>query len=196
MGPLISQGVIGPEWNYVIALVLCVFFGFILEASGFSSSRRLVGLFYGYDFVVFRVFFTAAIVAVSGIILMNYFGWIDINMLYVQPYFKGPAIVGGLIMGLGFVLGGFCPGTSTCAAAIGKLDAWAFVGGLFIEAFLFGVLFPVIDDFFFSGNMGTPKVYESLGISRNLFVFLLILIAVGGFYAVSWIEKKVKKVDY
>jgi uncharacterized protein len=196
MGPLIPQGVIGPEWNFVIALILGIFFGFILESAGFSSSRKLVGLFYGYDFVVFRVFFTAAIVAVSGIYLMSYFGWIDLNLLYVQPYFKWPTLLGGVIMGLGFVFGGFCPGTSTCAAAIGKLDAWAFVGGLFVGALLFGELYPLIDKFFFSGNMGAPKVYENLGMSRTLFTALLIVVAVGCFYAVSWIEKKVKKVDY
>jgi beta-glucuronidase len=35
-------------------------------------------------------------------------------------------------MGVGFVVGGFCPGTSVCGAAVGKIDGMVFVlGGLF-----------------------------------------------------------------
>ena len=45
MCPLIPNGIIGTGWDFVIALILGVAFGFILEASGFSSSRNIVGVF-------------------------------------------------------------------------------------------------------------------------------------------------------
>jgi hypothetical protein len=35
------------------------------------------------------------------------FGWIDLNLVYVNPMFIGSAIVGGIIMGVGFITGGF-----------------------------------------------------------------------------------------
>ena len=128
--------------------------------------------------------------------LLNYFGWIDIGRLYVQPTYWGAAIVGGLIMGLGFVTGGFCPGTSFTAASIGKIDALVFVGGTFVGSFLYGETYPLFKNFVNSGNEGGIKVYDSLGMSRGFFTFLLILIAVGMFYAVPLIEKRVKKPDY
>jgi uncharacterized membrane protein YedE/YeeE len=128
MGPFVPE-VISDQLNLVVALVLGIGFGFALEQAGFSSSRRLAGVFYGYDFTVLRVFFTAAITAMSGVLLLGYFGFLDTEAIFVNPTWLFPAIVGGAIMGVGFVLGGYCPGTSVCAAAIGKIDAMFFVGG-------------------------------------------------------------------
>lgn len=196
MGPLVPQGIISPEWDFIIALVIGIGFGFVLEGAGFSSSRNLVGLFYGYDFVVLRVFLTGGATAAAGILLMDYFGWIDIGQLYVQPTYWGAAIVGGLIMGLGFVTGGFCPGTSFAAASIGKMDALMFVVGTFLGAFLFGETYPLIQNFVNSGNEGGIKIYDSLGMSRGSFTFLLIIVSVGLFYFVPVIEKKVRKPEY
>ncbi len=48
MGPLIPNGYITGDWNFVIAILIGIAFGFILEASGFSASRNLAGVFYGY----------------------------------------------------------------------------------------------------------------------------------------------------
>ena len=56
MGPLVPD-IIGNELNLVAALFIGIAFGFILEQAGFSTSKKLVGLFYGYDFTVLRVFF-------------------------------------------------------------------------------------------------------------------------------------------
>ena len=56
MGPLVPD-IIGNELNLVVALLIGIAFGFILEQAGFSTSKKLVGLFYGYDFTVLRVFF-------------------------------------------------------------------------------------------------------------------------------------------
>ena len=137
MGPLIPLGQIANGWDFIIALLIGIAFGFILEASGFSSSRNITGVFYGYNFVVLRVFFTAVIVAMIGLEYFDYMGWIDLNMIYIVPTYLTPMIVGSIIMGIGFIVGGFCPGTSYTAIAIGKLDAIVFTLGLFLGIFIF-----------------------------------------------------------
>jgi uncharacterized membrane protein YedE/YeeE/rhodanese-related sulfurtransferase len=190
MGPFVPEP-ISDQLNLVVALLLGVGFGFVLEQAGFSSSRRLAGLFYGYDFTVLRVFFTAALTAMSGVLLLGYFGWLDTDAIFVNPTWLVPTIVGGLIMGLGFVLGGYCPGTSVCAAAIGKVDAMFFVGGGLLGIFAFGEFYPLTKHFYDSTLLGPIKVFDSLGISQGLFAFLLIAVAVAAFTITSIIEKRV-----
>ena len=192
MGPLIPLGIIGSEWDLVIAILIGFAFGFILESSGFSSSRKLAGVFYGYDFVVLKVFFTAAIVAMLGLLYFNYLGWIDIKLIYVNPTFVTSSIVGGIIMGIGFISGGYCPGTSFCGAAIGKIDAIIFTVGMFIGILIFSEAFPVFENLYNSGNLGSVKITETLGISAPLFVFIIILVAIPMFYIVTIIERKIK----
>jgi len=120
MGPLAPQ-IIGNELNLIVAFLIGIGFGFVLEQAGFSTSKKLVGLFYGYDFTVLKVFMTGGLTAMTGVIILTHFGFLDIDLVYINPLYLWSAIVGGLIMGLGFVIGGFCPGTSICAVAIGKL---------------------------------------------------------------------------
>ncbi len=196
MGPLIPQGIITGEWNHVIALLIGVAFGFILESSGFSSSRKLAGVFYGYDFVVLKVFFTAAITAMIGLLYFDYLGWMDLSLIYINPTFLTSAIVGGVIMGVGFVMGGFCPGTSFCGAAIGKIDAIVYTGGMFIGILIFSEAFPLFENLYSAGDLGPVKVYESLGIPASWFVVGLIMIALTAFYVTGIIQKRVKKVEY
>lgn len=196
LGPLIPQGIIDPGWSFIIAMILGFFFGFSLESSGFSSSRKLVGLFYGYDFTVLKVFFTASIVAMLGLQYMNYLKLVDINMLFVLPTYVNAAVIGGLIMGMGFVTGGFCPGTSVCAASIGKIDAMVYVVGLFIGIFLFSEAYPLIEGIYDKGNWGSVTIYESLGIDKNIFILLFVIAAIVAFAIGDYVQKRVKKVDY
>jgi len=190
MAPLVPE-VIGNELNFIVALFIGVAFGFVLEQSVFSTSKKLVGLFYGYDFTVLRVFFTAGLVAMIGVIALNHWGFLDINLVYVNPTFLWSAVVGGLIMGLGFVVGGFCPGTSICAAAIGKIDAMIFVAGSFLGVLIFAEGYPLFEGLYKATNWGSPRIFETLGMSQSLFAFLLIVGAVGSFWGVLFIERKV-----
>jgi len=190
MGPFVPD-VISDQLNLVVALIVGIGFGVALEQAGFSSSRKLAGVFYGYDFTVLRVFFTAAVTAMSGILLLGYFGLLDTDAIFVNPTWLYPALAGGAIMGVGFVLGGYCPGTSVCAAAIGKVDAMFFVGGGILGVFAFGELYPLYGGFYESSSLGAVTVFESLGISKGMFAFLLIVIAVGAFAATTMIEKRV-----
>ncbi|HUI30953.1 MAG TPA: YeeE/YedE thiosulfate transporter family protein [Candidatus Acidoferrales bacterium] len=192
MGPFVPD-LISDQLNLVVALMLGIAFGFVLEQAGFSSSRKLAGVFYGYDFAVLRVFFTAAVTAASGVILLGYFGLLDTDVIYVNPTWLLPALVGGAIMGVGFILGGYCPGTSVTAAAIGKVDGMFFIGGGLLGVFAFGELFPLYDKFFDSTFLGPTKIFDSLGVSQGLFTFILIAVAVGAFAITTIIEKRVNK---
>jgi uncharacterized protein len=196
MGPLVPQEIIGQDWNMLIAFIIGIGFGFALEQAGFSSSRKLAGLFYGYDTVVLKVFFTAAVTAMLGLLYFSLFGWIDLNLVYVNPTFIWSAIGGGVIMGAGFIIGGFCPGTSVCAAAIGKIDAMIFLAGVVIGIFVFGEGYPLWKEFYNSGNLGNPKISEILGVSGGVMALLVIIAAGIMFWIGEWAEKKFTREEY
>ena len=196
MGPLIPNEIIPAEWNSIFALVIGIAFGYILESSGFSSSRKLAGVFYGYDFAVLKVFFTAALVSSIGILYMDYMGYLDLGALYVHPTYLKGALIGGGIMGLGFITGGFCPGTSICAAAIGKIDALVYVGGILIGIFLFSELFSRFEPWYAGGFMGYITIMDAFEISPYIFVFGFTLLAVLSFVIADIVRKRVKKVVY
>jgi len=195
MGPLVPT-IISDEFDLILALFLGFGFGFILEQAGFSNSKRLVGLFYGKNFVVLKVFFTAGITAMVCVLAAGHFGLLDLNLIYVNPTFLPSAIIGGLIMGAGFIVGGFCPGTSVCASAIGKLDGITFVMGSLLGIYFFAELYPLVADMYMAGAKGPVTVYEILGISPVTFAILLSAIAIGMFVLVTYIESRVNKTSF
>lgn len=195
MGPLVPT-IISDEFDLIIALFLGFGFGFILEQAGFSSSKNLVGLFYGRNFVVLKVFFTAGITAMVLVLASGHFGLLDLSLIYVNPTFLQSAIIGGLIMGAGFIVGGFCPGTSICASAIGKLDAIIFVAGSFAGIYLFMEIYPMIEEMYFAGNMGALTIHEVLGISSISFAVVLSAGAIGIFVLVTYIESRVNSLPF
>ena len=196
IGSIISSGIVSPAWDNLFAVIIGMGFGFALESSGFSSSRKIIGTFFGYDFVVVKVFFTAAIVSSLGLLYFSYLGLVDFSTLYIQPTFLTSAIVGGIIMGIGFAMGGFCPGTSLCATAVGRIDGLVFLGGMFIGVFLFSESFPLFENMYYSGSEGAKMVNTVFGISPELFTFFLVLAAIGMFVGAGWVQKKVQKIEY
>jgi hypothetical protein len=196
MGPLALNEIISENTNLFLAFLIGTGFGFVLEQSGFSSSRKLAGVFYGYDTVVLKVFFTAAITGMLGLLFFSLFGWIDLELVYVNPTYLTSAIIGGIIMGAGFIMGGYCPGTSFCGASIGKIDALVFIGGLFIGVFIFGVGYNWWDDMYMAKNLGSPKVSDRLGLSDGIFALLLIVAALSMFWVAEWAEKKFPREEY
>lgn len=196
MGPLVPNEIIAGNWNFLIAFAIGIGFGFVLEQAGFSSSRKLAGMFYGYDTVVLKVFFTGAITAMLGLLFFSLFGWINLNLVYVNPTYLWSAIIGGVIMGLGFIAGGFCPGTSVCAAAIGKIDAMIFIAGIFLGVLIFGEGFPLWEKLYYAADLGAPKLNQVLGISGGLFALLVIIAAAMMFWVGEWAEKKFPREEY
>lgn len=195
MGPLSSLLTL-PEWlNFVIAILIGTGFGFALEQAGFSSSRKLAGMFYGYDTTVIKVFFTAAIVALVGSQFLSFFGFLNLNMVFVNEFYVAASIVGGIIMGAGFIMGGFCPGTGLSAMSIGKIDAMFFFAGGLAGAFMFGVTYPYIQNLANGYYKGPLKINEVMGISPGLFTLLLIIVAAIMFWMAEASEKRFARPD-
>lgn len=195
MAPIIPLHDISQEINLVVAFLIGIGFGFVLEQAGFSSSRKLAGMFYGYDITVLKVFFTAAITGMLGLLFLNYYGLIDMSIVYVNEYYIESAIVGGVIMGAGFIIGGFCPGTSVCAAAIGKIDAMYFILGSLIGILVFGVGFPLYENLYNADYLGGLKLTEVLGMSDGIVGFAVIVMAVMMFWLGEKAEKRFKRED-
>lgn len=180
-----------PAWlDMLTALLIGTGFGFALEQAGFSSSRKLAGMFYGYDTTVLKVFFTAAIVALIGSQFLGYLGILNLNQVYVNEFYVTASVVGGVIMGAGFIMGGFCPGTGICAMSIGKVDAMVFVTGGFVGAFLFTETWPMIEGLAMAQYRGPVKINEVLGISPGLFTLLLTAAAAAMFWLAELAEKR------
>ncbi|MBX2814188.1 MAG: YeeE/YedE family protein [Myxococcales bacterium] len=188
MGPLVPD-TISSELSLVFGFFIGIAFGFILEQAGFSSSRKLTGLFYGTDFTVLRVFFTAGVTAMSGILLLSQFGWLDMEIIFVNPTYLYPGLLGGGIMGVGFVVGGYCPGTSFCGAAIGKIDGMVFILGATVGIAIFAELFPWLVSFYLSGSYGDLTVETIFGITKGQFALFLIVTAIVAFVITTLIEQ-------
>ena len=193
MAPIFEYG---SEGNLLAALVIGIAFGWVLERAGFSTSRKLAGVFYGYDFVVIKVFFTAAVTAAVGLLLLNQMEYIYFSDLWMPTTYLWPTIVGGIIMGLGFILGGFCPGTSVCAAAIGKIDAMVFVGGIILGIYFYSFTYELIwEDLRASGSIGKVKIGSLIGLTEGVAVFAFIVMAIFVFWMVDTIKEKFKIED-
>lgn len=167
----------------ILSVFLGFFFGFFLERAGFSSAKKLTAQFYFKDFSVLKVMFTAIVVAMLGIAYLALVGWLDMGQVFVPPTFIWPQIVGGLLLGSGFIIGGYCPGTSVAAAATGKVDALFFIAGIFLGIFLFGVSVPHFSRFNLSGAMGALTLPTWLDLNAGIVAFAVVLIALGAFWA-------------
>ena len=56
---------------------------------------------------VLKVMFTAIAVAMAGLLYLNLADILDLSLVYLNPTYLWPQILGGVIMGVGFVIGGY-----------------------------------------------------------------------------------------
>jgi hypothetical protein len=190
MAPLLKYGMFGEEANLALAFLIGIGFGFFLERAGFGSARKLVSQFYLNDLAVFKVMLTAIITAMLGVTYLGWIGWLDLSLVYLVPTYLFPQIVGGLILGVGFVVGGYCPGTSIAATATGRVDGLLYVVGIFAGMFAFAELYPLLRGFYLSGSGEAMTIPGAFGLPYGVVVFAAVLMAVGGFYGAGLLEKK------
>jgi rhodanese-related sulfurtransferase len=192
IGPIPITEILGHYGAYLIYAVIGFAFGYTLEMAGFGNSRKLAAQFYFRDFTVLKVMFVGIVVAMTLVFLASSLKLLDTNLIYVNPTYLWPGILGGLIMGFGFIIGGFCPGTSLVAVATLKLDGVFFTLGVLVGVFLFGETVELFSTFWSSSYMGRLTLPDWLGLSTGTVLLLVIGMALMMFIAAEIVESHVR----
>jgi len=188
--PLFPAGAFSESTSFVVAIGIGVAFGAVLERAGLGSATKLAGQFYFTDFVVFKVMFSAIVTAMLGVYALSWLGLMDPGQLAVPATWLVPQLAGGLLFGVGFVMGGLCPGTSCVAAASGRMDGLALIAGMLAGTLLFGEMFPWIGRFYDATPMGRYTLPQLLHIPEPLAVLLVGAMALTAFALLGRWERR------
>ncbi len=191
MAPFYKFGLFGDQTSLIIAFVIGLGFGFFLERAGFGNARILAAQFYFRDLRVLKVMFTAIVTAMVGLYFLSRVGLVDLSLVYLVPTFLVPQIVGGLLLGAGFVIGGYCPGTSCVSLATGRVDGLVYVLGMFAGLLGYGELYPHFAAWTQTTAMGQITLAKLFDIPYGVLVFAVVIMALGAFVAAEWAERKI-----
>lgn len=191
-GPLSSVLELSHPLEMTLSVLVGIGFGFALERGGFGRADNLAAQFYGRDMRVLRVMFSAIVTAMVGLYLLDVAGILPVFSIGVMDTFLGGQIAGGLLLGAGFIIGGYCPGTSIVAAVSGKIDAMLFVGGIALGSGVYTLAGAPLAALADSGAKGRVLLHEWLHLPSGVVVFAVALAAVGAFTLAGKIESRVR----
>ncbi len=182
--PLYDSGMIA-------GLLAGVLFGYVLEGAGFGSPRKLTAQFALRDWAVFKVMFTAVIVVAAGLWLAEAGGIIAANAVFVPTLFFWAIALGGALIGAGFALGGYCPGTSTVGLFSGRADALVFIIGMILGTAVFAAAFGPLEGLYRAAEgPGSQTLMDLTGLPTWVVLAVLVIMAVGGFALGNWCERR------
>lgn len=180
------------ELGLVVAVLIGFAFGFVLERAGFGRANKLAGQFYLHDMTVFKVMFGAVVTAMLGLMIAAGLGIADLKLISetaASQTYLWPMLVGGLMLGAGFIISGYCPGTSLVASASGNIDGMVAFGGVIVGSFVYSELFPLLEPFHLSGAQGHLFLYQLLDVPPSLLAAGVALMAIGCFFGADKLEK-------
>lgn len=187
--PLYEWGFFGDGASLLVALAVGLAFGWFLERGGMGNARKLAAQFYLRDLTVFKMLFTAVLTAMLGIFWLTRLGLLEPSLLYVPPTWVVPQLLGGVVFGVGFVMGGLCPGTSCVAISSGRRDGLAVLGGMLFGILLFGEAFPVLEGLYSATPVGTLTLPEVLRLPYEATVLVVTATGVAGFVLAERLER-------
>jgi hypothetical protein len=179
--PLYTHGLFGTYAGLFVGTLVGVAFGFVLERAGFGRARNLAAQFYLTDLRVLKVMFSAIVTALVGMTFLAGVGLLDLSQITVPETYLWPQLVGGLLLGAGFIVSGYCPGTGIVAIASGNLDGIFAIGGVMLGSLAFGVGYGPLEAFYKSGAMGAVRIDTLLGVPAAVVAAAVVAMAVGAF---------------
>lgn len=114
-------------------------FGATLFLSGLANPDKIVGTLRLKDFHVMRVIAVFVLVGMLGTWILSLF---DAANFSVKPAYVLSVLLGGGLLGIGFGLTGYCPGTGIACAAAGRVDALFSLVGMLLGALAYILVYP------------------------------------------------------
>lgn len=177
----------------IIAIALGFGFGFVLERAGFGSGCKLTAQFRLTDWSVFKVMFTAIVFTAVGLYVLELAGVLKAESVYVPIPYLWAIAVGGALIGAGFAVGGYCPGTSAVGLMTGRVDAIVFFVGLLVGTFLFAGFFPQLEALTTAGEYTQgDRLPEALGLPEWLVLAGMVAAAIGVYFLGGWFERRAR----
>jgi hypothetical protein len=187
--PLYPNDAFGFPTGLLLGTLIGFAFGFVLERAGFGNAKNLAAQFYLTDTRVLKVMFSAIATACAGIGLLAGLGVLDLSLVTVPETFLGPHVVGGLLLGVGFIVSGYCPGTGVVAMASGKWDGLWSIVGVALGSFAFGLVYAPLEGFYQSGAMGSVTIAQALGVPFPVLAAGVVAMAIGCFFGAEKLER-------
>ena len=180
------------ELGLIVAVLLGFAFGFVLERAGFGRADKLAAQFYLHDMTVLKVMFSAIVTAMLGLLLASGVGLADLKLISeaaTSETFLWPMIAGGFLLGVGFIVSGYCPGTSLVATASGNIDALFTVVGVVAGTVIWNEAYPSLEKFHLSGGKGYLFLYQWLKVPPVVVGAGVALMAVMAFLGAEKLER-------
>lgn len=184
------------ELGMVVAVFIGIGFGFVLERAGFGRATKLAAQFYLRDMTVFKVMFTAIVTAMLGLVAVAGLGLTDLRAIsesIVSWTYVWPMLIGGFVLGAGFIISGYCPGTSLVSSASGNVDGMFAFAGVVTGTFLYSeaMQWAVVQRFHESGEKGSWFLYDVIKLSPQLLAVIIAVAAIGAFIGAEKVERLV-----
>jgi cytochrome bd-type quinol oxidase subunit 2 len=181
------------ELGLIVAVLIGIAFGFVLERAGFGRADKLAAQFYLRDMRVFKVMFTAIVTAMLGLMIASGVGLTslrDISESIASLTWIWPMLAGGFVLGVGFIVSGYCPGTSIVATASGSVDGLFTVGGVITGTFLYSELLqiPLVHQFHNSGAKGPWFLYDLIRVPPQAIAAGVTVMAILAFIGAEKVE--------
>ena len=125
----------------ILALGIGGVFGMALILAELADPDRIIGTLRLKDFHAMRTIAMFVLTSMVGVWVLSEAGMAHLS---IKPAVMIPVAAGGALLGFGFGMTGFCPGTGLACAAAGRGDAWISVAGMFLGALAFILLWPFI----------------------------------------------------
>ena len=184
------------DLRLLTGIVIGFGFGFVLERAGFGNARKLAGQFYLNDMTVFKVMFTAILVAMVGLYGLDSLGMVDMSMVWISPTFMPAQVVGGFLLGVGFIMSGLCPGTSLVSLVSGRIDGFVTFAGIFAGIALFTLTvdwFPGLQALYLAGSGEVSLLHEVFGVPALVLALVILAGAVLAFVGAEKVEALVQR---
>jgi len=144
------------------ALLVGIAMGALIQRVGASSPRMILASLRLENIAIIK--FMATTIAVGTVLVFVLGTWIPMHFDVKPLYVLGVAI-GGLVFGIGFAVGGYCPGTCVVGMGEGRRDALAaFIGGI-AGALVFTLAYTLIEPVFIRPmNYGKVTLASATGL--------------------------------
>lgn len=165
--------------DQILGLITGVVFGFLLQKGRVIRFEKQIGALLIKDMTIFKFMLSSILVGMVGIFILSDMGIITFSH---KPLNVGAVVIGAILFGIGWVVMGFCPGTSVAAVGEGRVHALFAIAGMLVGAAVFAELYPFLQATVMAWqDFGKISLPGTLGISHWVLVPIFWVATIGLF---------------